>query len=100
MAHKKTSGDTLKILGEMFFHSKKAQRELRAAQTSAEISRQVFALRMDAGLTQKELASLVGTSHSVISRVEDDDYQGHSLNLLKRIAEALDRKIEIRFVPQ
>lgn len=100
MAHKKTSSDALKILDEMFFHSKKAQRELRAAQTSAEISRQVFALRMDAGLTQKELASLVGTSHSVISRVEDDDYQGHSLNLLKRIAEALDRKIEIRFVPQ
>jgi DNA-binding XRE family transcriptional regulator len=98
MARKKTSADTLKILDEMFFQTEDAQHELRAAETSAEISRQVYALRMDAGLTQNELASLAGTSHSVISRVEDDDYEGHSLNLLRRIAESLNRKIEIRFI--
>jgi len=50
-------------------------------------------------LTQMQLASLVGTSHSVISRLEDDDYEGHSLNLLRKIAETLQMKIEIRFVP-
>jgi len=27
------------------------------------------------------------------------DYEGHSLFMLKRIAEALDKRVEIRFVP-
>ena len=49
-------------------------------------------------LTQKELAGLVGTSHSVISRLEDDDYRGHSLAMLRRIAAALNKRVEIRFV--
>jgi transcriptional regulator with XRE-family HTH domain len=72
---------------------------LRAAETNVQIARQIFALRTQAGMTQMELASLVGTSHSVISRLEDDDYEGHSLNLLRRISEALKMKIEVRFVP-
>jgi len=40
-----------------------------------------------------------GISKSVICRLEDADYDGHSLSLLKRIAEALDKRVEIRFVP-
>lgn len=99
MARKKTADDGLKILDEMFFSSRKARRELQAAETSAQISRQVYALRMDAGLTQMELAEHIGTSHSVISRLEDDDYEGHSLNLLRRVAEAFDKKVQVRFVP-
>lgn len=99
MARKKSTSDTLKILEEMFFQSGEAQRELRAAESSLQVARQVYALRVDAGLTQMELASRVGTSHSVISRLEDDDYEGHSLNLLRRIADALHMKVEVRFVP-
>ena len=99
MGRKKATGDALKILDDMFFQSEEARRELRAARTSAQVSRQIYALRVDAGLTQMELAKRIGTSHSVISRLEDDDYEGHSLNLLRRIAEALDRTVEIRFVP-
>ena len=36
---------------------------------------------------------------SVICRLEDADYDGHSLSMLKRIAEALDKRVEIRFPP-
>jgi hypothetical protein len=35
----------------------------------------------------------------VICRVEDADYEGHSLSMLKRIAEAFDKGVEIRFLP-
>ena len=56
-------------------------------------------LRTAAGLTQGRLASLIGTTASVISRLEDADYEGHSLAMLRRIAGALDQRIEIRFVP-
>jgi transcriptional regulator with XRE-family HTH domain len=73
--------------------------ELEEARASAEVARKVYALRTRAKLTQKELAARVGTTPSVISRLEDDDYDGHSLAMLRRIAAALNKRVEIRFVP-
>ena len=55
-------------------------------------------LRKHAGLTQQRLAKLVGTTTSVICRLEDADYQGHSLAMLRRIADALNKRVELRFV--
>ena len=49
----------------------------------------VHDLRTQAGLTQKELAARIGTTPSVISRLEDADYGGHSLSMLRRIAAAV-----------
>jgi transcriptional regulator with XRE-family HTH domain len=45
-------------------------------------------MREDAGMTQSELAKTVGTSQSVIARLEDAEYAGHSLSMLERIAVA------------
>jgi hypothetical protein len=42
----------------------------------------------------------VGTTQSVISRLEDADYAGHSLAMLNRIAAAVERRVEIRFLPR
>jgi ribosome-binding protein aMBF1 (putative translation factor) len=66
---------------------------------SADVARKIYDLRTQAGLTQGELAKLVGTSTSVISRLEDADYEGHSLAMLRRIASALNNRVEIRLVP-
>jgi ribosome-binding protein aMBF1 (putative translation factor) len=66
---------------------------------NAELARKIHDLRTDAGLTQKQLADRVGTTASVISRLEDADYQGHSLAMLRRIATALGKRVEIRFMP-
>ena len=74
-------------------------REYEEEVVNAEIASKVYALRTKAGLSQRELAKKVGTSASAICRLEDADYEGHSLYLLKRIAEALDQRVEIRFVP-
>lgn len=63
------------------------------------VARKLVELRTKADLTQRELAKLVGTSASVICRLEDADYEGHSLAMLNRIAAALHRRIEIRFMP-
>jgi transcriptional regulator with XRE-family HTH domain len=57
-------------------------------------------LRQRAGLSQAELAKRIGTTQSVISRLEDADYEGHSLAMLNRIAAAVERRVEIRFVPR
>jgi hypothetical protein len=34
----------------------------------------------------------------VICRLEDADYEGHSLTMLYRIAAALNHRVEVRFV--
>ncbi|MGO9256025.1 MAG: helix-turn-helix transcriptional regulator [Bryobacteraceae bacterium] len=63
-----------------------------------EIAKRLYDLRTKAGLSQRELARKVGTTASAICRLEDADYEGHSLSMLRRIAAALDKRIEIRFV--
>lgn len=71
---------------------------LEEERANADIARKIYDLRTAAGLTQRQLAKLVGTTASVICRLEDADYEGHSLAMLNRIAAALDKKVQIRFV--
>ncbi|MGC8884862.1 MAG: helix-turn-helix transcriptional regulator [Bryobacteraceae bacterium] len=72
---------------------------MEEARADDEVARKIFELRKKAGLTQAQLAKMIGTTASVISRLEDADYEGHSLAMLRRIASALDKRVEIRFVP-
>lgn len=65
-----------------------------------EIAQAVYDIRALAGLTQRRLASLAGTTQPVIARLEDADYRGHSLRMLLRIATAVGRDLEICFVPR
>ena len=66
---------------------------------SAEVARLIYDARKSAGLTQVELADLIGSKQPVIARLEDADYEGHSLTMLQRIAVALNRRLEINFAP-
>ena len=63
---------------------------------NANIAMQVYEARTAAGLTQTELAKRAGTVQSVISPIEDADYDGQSLTLLKRIAQALGTKLDVQ----
>ncbi len=63
----------------------------------ADIAEKVYELRTEAKLTQKQLAALIGTQQSVISRIEDADYEGHSLSVLRRIARALGKTLVVEF---
>jgi ribosome-binding protein aMBF1 (putative translation factor) len=97
---RRTTVDALAILDSHHFENQpKRLRALAEATLNAEIAQEIYALRTRAGLTQKQLAKMVGTTDSVISRLEDADYAGHSLKMLQRISAALDRRIEIHFVP-
>lgn len=73
--------------------------EFEAEYWNSQIAKDIYELRQQAGLSQRELAEKVGTQASVICRLEDADYDGHSLSMLRRIAMALDQRVEIRFVP-
>ena len=63
------------------------------------IAQMIFDSRKKAGLTQKQLAEKVGTTQSVISQLEDAEYGGHSLSMLRRVAAALGSHVEVRLVP-
>jgi ribosome-binding protein aMBF1 (putative translation factor) len=67
------------------------------ALTNAEVATAIYTLRTEAGLSQRALAERVGTTASVICRLEDADYDGHSLSMLRRVAAAVGRRVEIRF---
>jgi ribosome-binding protein aMBF1 (putative translation factor) len=77
---------------------RRAKMQVTAGQTNAEIAMAIHGMRSEAGLSQRALAHLVGTTASVICRLEDASYDGHSLAMLKRIAAALDRRVEVRFL--
>jgi glycine/serine hydroxymethyltransferase len=65
----------------------------------AEVAQLIHDLRTQAGLSQKELADAIGTTQSVISRLEDADYSGHSLTMLNRIAGALNQRLTVTMTP-
>ena len=67
------------------------------APINAKVAQLIFKARTKAALSQKQLAVLVGTTQSVIARLEDADYEGRSLSMLQRIAQALDCGLRIDF---
>ncbi|HLK20101.1 MAG TPA: XRE family transcriptional regulator [Bryobacteraceae bacterium] len=96
----KHTGDAVQILHRRFYEGKPARlKNLEEARANEEIARKIQELRAAAALTQTQLAKLIGTTASVICRLEDADYDGHSLAMLRRIAGALNQRVEIRFVP-
>lgn len=92
--------DAVKILHRRLVAGKpEKEAELENIRADDAVARKIYDLRTKAGLSQRALAKLVGTTASVICRLEDADYEGHSLAMLNRIAAALDKRVEIRFVP-
>ena len=64
-----------------------------------DVALQIADLRRQAGLSQKELAKLLKTSQQQISRLESPGYEGHSLSMLRRVAEALHARVRVVFEP-
>ena len=88
------------ILYKLFVEGKpKMQAMLKEAEQDMDVAEQIHNLRMEAEMSQAELAKLVGTTASAISRLESADYDGHSMAMLRRIAAALNKQVKISFVP-
>ncbi len=92
----KKDNDAVKILHNRYIKNDPArQASLERERVNAQVARTIYELRKDAGLSQRELAELVETTQSVISRLEDADYDGHSLTMLQRIAKALSCRLNV-----
>src|SRR5271163_820160 len=76
-----------------------AQEEFEEGLVNIEAAQLIYDMRTKAGLCQRALASKIGTSASAINRLESADYQGHTIGMVRRIATALNRRLELRAVP-
>ena len=96
MARKKR--DATKILDHLTGKDPELRKMIAEEALNARVARMIYEARRRAGLTQVQLAGLIGTKQPVIARLEDADYAGHSLSMLQRIAEALGQRLELSFV--
>ena len=62
-----------------------------------QITRELIKARLDKSVSQRELAKKANTTQAVISRIENMSVSP-SVRLLQKIASALGKKLEIRFV--
>jgi len=92
--------DALKILEAVTGDDGAVKAGIARAKINFAVAQMIYDARTRAGLSQSQLAALIGSKQSVIARLEDADYEGHSLTMLQRIAGALEQRLELRFVPQ
>jgi len=89
----KGTTDAVKILYDRYVGEDPKKKEyVEVVHLNAEIAQMIYDLRKKSGLTQEQLAEKIGTTQSVISRLEDADYESHSLQMLCRIIHALNKK--------
>src|SRR5438270_11921167 len=89
--------DAVKILDRRIGEDSHLRQLANEAVVNAEVAQLIHDVRSKAKLTQKQLAELGGTTQSVIARLEDADYEGHSPSMLQRIAAAVNKRLEFRF---
>ncbi|MGV0103814.1 Transcriptional regulator [Nostoc sp. DSM 114160] len=94
----KTS-NAIKIIDKMTSSDPELEAMVAEASINAEVAQLIYEARTKAGLTQKQLAELVGTKQPVIARLENADYEGHSLSILQKIAQALNQRVVIHLTP-
>ena len=92
--------NALKILQRLTGTNETLKAGIAKAKINFDVAQMIYDARTKAGLSQSELAVLIGSKQPVIARLEDADYEGHSLTMMQRIAAALDLRLELRFVPQ
>ena len=64
------------------------------------IAQELYALRQQKGLTQAELARLVGTSQSTIARVEKGTGHPPTLSTLVKVGLALGQELHLEYTPR
>lgn len=89
--------DPLELMDEWFppdAEDLQLREEFRARLRVAQLISQT---RREVGLTQAELAERIGTQRSAIGRLENPNYNGHSLPMLQKVAAALGKRVVVTF---
>lgn len=87
------------IKKRMFEKNPKLKEEYDNLEPEYKIIEQIIRLRKDLNLTQAELGRLLKVKQPVIARLESGGYNP-SLSYLKKVADVLGAKLDIRFIPK
>jgi len=93
-------GDAMKIIDGITGDDSELRDMIAEETINVRVARLIYEARTAADLTQQQLADLIGSKQPVVARLEDADYEGHSLTMLDRIGAALGKRVEINFVPK
>ena len=92
----RTTSDALEIIDKTIVGDNRELRDfVEEATVNAMVAGAIYDARTEANLTQTELADLIGTKQPVISQLENADYEGHSLTMLKRIGKTYEEEVEM-----
>lgn len=97
---KKIKDDLDRLTEKLLEQDPSFKEEMDKADQAWDIAFQLFDLRKKMGLTQTELAKLVGTKQSNIARIESADYTGYTFKTLEKVTKALKARLEIKIIPQ
>jgi transcriptional regulator with XRE-family HTH domain len=92
--------DALRIIDELIDGDAELQRMVAEETVNAAVAQVIYDARKKAGMTQAELADAIGTRQPVIARLENAEYEGHSLSMLNRIAQALNLRLTVQMTAQ
>jgi len=90
--------DAAAIMDHMFSNTPQRKAALEQTRREMALGEKIFRLREEAGLTQQQLAEKIGTHASAISRLEDADYDKHSMATLQKVADALGMLLIVDFI--
>ncbi len=79
------------------FQNEEARYAYAESVANAYVSEQIKRLRQDRGLSQEELAALIGTKQSGISRLQNKDYSAWKVETLRKLAKAFGVRLRISF---
>lgn len=94
------SPDLQGMFSEFEARNPKATTERRLQGLFIDIALAIARMRNDKGISQRELARRLHTSHPVIRRWESPGYEGYTLSKLVALAQVLDHIVEVKFVPE
>lgn len=95
---KRKKDDLDKLTKKLLKQDPSLKEEIKKADQAWDIAFHIHDLRTQAGLTQTELAKLVGTKQSNIARIESADYTGYTLKTLEKVTKALKARLEIKII--
>ena len=97
---KKKTRNAVRMLNSLVGDDPQERAEIEQEVLNSELSLIIYTARKQAKMTQAELAELIGTTQSAISRVEDADYEGdRSVKIVLRVLTALDARTKLSLNP-
>jgi ribosome-binding protein aMBF1 (putative translation factor) len=94
-----TNKDFAKFLAGQIEGDESLADDIERERLNGEIAALIYTERNNAGLTQKELGEKAGTHQSVIARLEDADYNGRNIELMRKVLRALGRRLSVSAEP-